>query len=192
MKVTVFGGALPRPGEPVYQMAYALGGMLARTGHIVLNGGYIGTMEAVSRGAFEEGGRVVGVTCDQIEAWRNIAPNDFLTEEVRFETLKQRLAYLMDECEAAVALPGGLGTLAEVALLWNEIAIDARPAVPIILVGIGWEETLEAFFANHGEYVRPKDRALLQFVPGVADVVPILERWQTAPGVPHTDESPTP
>jgi uncharacterized protein (TIGR00730 family) len=178
MKVTVFGGALPIAGDPVYEMAYALGGMLANAGHTVLNGGYIGTMEAVSRGAFEEGGRVVGVTCDQIEDWRKIAPNDFITDEVRFSTLKQRLAYLMDECEAAVALPGGLGTLVEISLLWNEIAIEAKPKVPIILIGIGWEETFESFFENLGVFVRPEDRALLQFAVSVTEVVPILERYQ--------------
>ena len=178
MKVTVFGGALPKVGDPVYEMAYTLGGMLADAGHTVLNGGYIGTMEAVSRGAFEAGGRVVGVTCDQIEDWRKIAPNDFITDEVRFSTLKERLGYLMDECEAAVALPGGLGTMVEISLLWNEIAIEARPKVPIILIGIGWEETFEAFFENLGEFVRPEDRALLQFVVSVAEVNPLLERYQ--------------
>jgi uncharacterized protein (TIGR00730 family) len=178
MKVTVFGGALPKAGEPVYEMAYALGGMLANAGHTVLNGGYIGTMEAVSRGAFEEGGRVVGVTCDQIEDWRKIAPNDFITNEVRFSTLKERLDYLMDQCEAAVALPGGLGTMVEISLLWNEIAIEAKPKVPIILVGIGWEETFEAFFDNLGEFVRKEDRELLQFVTSVTEVVPLLKIYQ--------------
>lgn len=39
--------------------------MLAERGHIVLNGGYIGTMEAVSRGAAEAGGHVIGVTCEE-------------------------------------------------------------------------------------------------------------------------------
>ena len=140
----------------------------------MINGGYIGTMEAVSKGAFEAGGHVIGATCEEIEKWRNAVPNDFLTEEERFKTLKQRLAYLMDACEAAVALPGGLGTMVEVSLMWNEIAIEARPKIPIILVGMGWEETFEAFFENLGEFVRPQDRELLQFVPTVGQVLPLL------------------
>lgn len=183
MKVTVFGGARPVEGDPTYQMAYELGELLAQAGHTVLNGGYIGTMEAVSRGAYEEGGHVIGATCDEIESWRDVAPNDYLTEEVRFETLKQRLAYLMDACEAAVVLPGGLGTMVELSLLWNEMAIDARPKVPLILVGIGWQETFEAFYANLGQFVREEDRALLSFVPDVDGVVPILEQFMEANGV---------
>ena len=182
MKVTVFGGASPKMGDPAYQMAYELGGLLAQAGHTVLNGGYIGTMEAVSRGAYEEGGTVIGVVCDEIETWRGATPNDFLTEELRFETLKQRLACLIDECEAAVVLPGGLGTMVELSLLWNELAIDARPKVPLILVGIGWQETFEAFYANLGQYVREKDRELLTFVPDVTGVIPILEQFQQANG----------
>lgn len=182
MKVTVFGGARPKPGDPTYQMAYELGAFLAQAGHTVLNGGYIGTMEAVSRGAYEEGGHVMGVTCDEIENWRDVAPNDYITEEVRFETLKQRLAFLMDAAEAAVALPGGLGTMVELSLMWNEIAIEARPRIPLILVGIGWQETFEAFFANLGTFVREEDRALLTFVSNVDGVIPVLEQFQMANG----------
>lgn len=182
MKVTVFGGARPVEGDPTYQMAYELGSLLAQAGHTVLNGGYVGTMEAVSRGAYEEGGHVVGVVCDEIENWRDVAPNDFLTEEVRFETLKQRLAYLMDACEAGVVLPGGLGTMVELSLLWNEIAIEAHPKVPLILVGIGWKETFEAFYANLGTFVREEDRALLSFVTNVDGVIPVLEQFQQVNG----------
>ena len=174
MKVAVFGGALPKPGDPVYELAYELGRLLALSGHAVLNGGYIGTMEAVSKGAYEEGGKVIGVTCDEIEDWRQIAPNDFLTDEVRFSTLKQRLDFLMTECQAAVALPGGLGTMVEISLLWNEIAIEAKPKIPLILVGMGWQETFEAFFENLGAFVRLEDRDLLQFVPTVEQVLPLL------------------
>ena len=182
MKVTVFGGARPKPGDPTYQMAYDLGALLAQSGHTVLNGGYIGTMEAVSRGAYEEGGQVIGVVCDEIEEWRKVAPNDYLTEEVRHETLKQRLAYLIDAAEAAVALPGGLGTMVELSLMWNEIAIEARPKIPLILIGIGWQETFEAFYANLGTFVREEDRELLTFVTDVDGVIPVLEQYQMTNG----------
>lgn len=176
MKVAVFGGALPISGDPVYEMAYDLGAALAKAGHRVINGGYIGTMEAVSKGAYEEGGVVVGVTCDEIEKWRKIEPNDYITEEVRCATLKERLAVIIDQCEAAVVLPGGLGTLAEAALLWNEIAIEAKPKVPMVFMGIGWEEVFESLFANMGEFIRAEDRALLHFVMTVPEVIPLLTR----------------
>lgn len=67
MNIAVFGGSQPKEGDPAYAEAYELGSLLAQAGHTVLTGGYIGTMEAVSRGAAEAGGHVIGVTCEEIE-----------------------------------------------------------------------------------------------------------------------------
>ncbi len=50
MKVSVFGAANTLPGEKAYQDAYLLGKILGEAGHTVLTGGYIGMMEATSRG----------------------------------------------------------------------------------------------------------------------------------------------
>ena len=70
MNITVFGGAQPKEGSAAYEEARELGKLLAERGHAVLTGGYMGTMEAVSRGASEAGGHVIGVTCEDIEEWR--------------------------------------------------------------------------------------------------------------------------
>ena len=67
MRISVFGGSSPKPGEIAYEQALLLGKLIGEAGYIVLTGGYIGTMEAVSRGTAEAGGHVIGVTCDQIE-----------------------------------------------------------------------------------------------------------------------------
>jgi predicted Rossmann-fold nucleotide-binding protein len=74
VRISVFGGSSPKPGEAAYDQAYQLGKLIGEAGFTVLTGGYIGTMEAISRGTAEAGGKVVGVTCDQIEAWRPVAP----------------------------------------------------------------------------------------------------------------------
>ncbi len=129
IRITVFGGSQPKPGDPVYQQALHLGELIASSGYIVLTGGYIGTMEAVSRGAAEAGGHVIGVTCDEIEAWRPVRPNPWLTEEMRFPTLRQRLFALVDNCDGALALPGGVGTLAEISLMWNQLS-DCNHSTP--------------------------------------------------------------
>ena len=47
MNITVFGGAQPKEGTPAYEEARELGALLAQSGHAVLTGGYMGTMEAV-------------------------------------------------------------------------------------------------------------------------------------------------
>ena len=55
MNITVFGGAQPKEGSQAYEEARELGALLAQRGHVILTGGYMGTMEAVSRGAHEAG-----------------------------------------------------------------------------------------------------------------------------------------
>jgi uncharacterized protein (TIGR00725 family) len=101
MKVSVFGGSQPKEDSTAYAEARELGKLLAERGHTVLTGGYIGVMEAVSRGAHEAGGHVIGVTCEDIEVWRPIKANSWVKEEIRKKTLVERLHTLIHECDAA-------------------------------------------------------------------------------------------
>ena len=68
--ITVFGGSQPLPGGDAYLEGQRLGRLIASNHWEVLTGGYVGAMEAVSRGAGEAGGHVIGVTCEEIENWR--------------------------------------------------------------------------------------------------------------------------
>jgi len=176
MNVTIFGGSQPKPGSPAYAEAFQLGQRLAEAGHAVLTGGYIGTMEAVSRGASEAGGHVIGVTCEDIENWRKIGANQWVKEERRFKTLQERLNGLIDGCDAALALPGGPGTLAEIALIWNLMIVEALPRRPLILVGRGWQSMLDQAYAEMGEYFSENQRLLVQFAPDVETAVQLLEK----------------
>ena len=166
-RITVFGGAQPHPGDPAYQEALQLGQLLGRAGYTVLTGGYIGTMEAVSRGAAEAGGHVIGVTCEEIESWRAVRPNPWVIEEMRFPTLRQRLFALIENCDAALALAGGVGTLTEVALMWNQLVINALPPRPLIAIGPGWQATFQQFFTSFGSYMPPSQRHWLALAPDI-------------------------
>ncbi len=176
MQVTVFGSALPKPDEPAYQTAMTLGRLLAGDGHTVLTGGYYGTMEAVSRGAAEAGGHVIGVTCVEIERWREVTANAWVKEEWQRSTLQDRLMTLIDHCEAAIALPGGVGTLLEVSMMWNRLVIKSITPRPLILVGPGWKITMENFLTHHGAYVLVEDRRFLTFVDTIEEAVEKLHR----------------
>jgi uncharacterized protein (TIGR00730 family) len=175
MNITVFGGSHPQPGSPAYQEAYELGRLLATAGHAVLTGGYVGTMEAVSRGAAEAGGHVIGVTCDEVESWRKVKKNAWVQEERRFNTLEQRLSELVHACDAAIALPGGPGTLTEIGLTWNLMIVDSMPRKPLILVGAGWKAVFEEMFHSLGDVTPPAQRELLQFVPDIQSAIVILK-----------------
>jgi uncharacterized protein (TIGR00730 family) len=173
--VSVFGGAETNPGEALYQEAYQLGVILGKAGYTVLNGGYIGVMEAVSRGAFETGGHVIGITCDEIEAWRPIKPNPWIHEEYRFPTIRQRLFALIDRCDAAIVFPGGIGTLGELAVMWSQLQIGAITPRPLIILGSDWKNTLEAFFQYLGRYVNQQHRHWLIFCNDINEAFAILE-----------------
>lgn len=167
MNISVFGGSQPHPGDASYQQAYDLGKRLAQAGHAVLTGGYIGTMEAVSRGAAEAGGHVVGVTCAEIEDWRKVKANPWVKEERHFNTLRERLGELIDGCDGAIALPGGPGTLVEISLTWNLLIVQALPPRPLILIGDGWQKVMDTFLQNLGTYIAEHDRVWLRFAPDV-------------------------
>lgn len=185
MNVTVFGGSHPQPGSPAYQEACEIGRLLAQAGHAVLTGGYIGTMEAVSRGAAEAGGHVIGVTCDEIERWRAVRANEWVKEERRFATLQERLNELVLACEAAIALPGGPGTLTEIALSWNLMIVASMPPKPLILTGAGWRSVFDRFFEAFSEYMPVNQREYVQFAPDVQTAVELLKDLYTKDTKPH-------
>ena len=175
MNVTIFGGSQPQPGSPAYVQAYELGKLLALAGHTVLTGGYMGTMEAASRGANEAGGHVIGVTCADIEAWRGSSANAWVQEERRFATLQERLNELILACDAAIALPGGPGTLAEIALTWNLMVVASIQPKPLILVGESWKTILDTFFSKLDGYIPEKQRSFLSFAANVQEAEKLLD-----------------
>jgi predicted Rossmann-fold nucleotide-binding protein len=86
----------------------------------------------------------------------------------------ERLEQLVSDCDAAIALPGGPGTLTEIALAWNLMIVGARRRRPLILVGDGWQSVFDQFLAQLGEYTPEVQRGLLQFAPDVQTAVRLL------------------
>ena len=172
--VSVFGGSAPRAGTQPYEDARALGALLAQSGWTVATGGYTGVMEAASRGACEAGGHVIGVTCGLIESWRGLRANEWVREEKRFDTLRERLNYLVEFCDAAIALPGGIGTLSEVALTWSLLQTGEIKAKPLILLGQVWHATITAFLREGGVYLHAGDEKLVYMAADAQDALRAL------------------
>jgi uncharacterized protein (TIGR00730 family) len=172
MIVTVYGSNSPQDGEAEYEQARALGRLLAQQGYVVATGGYAGTMEAASRGAKEAGGHVIGVTTSLFDGIR-LSANPYLDEEIKLPTLFQRLHRLVTLAEAWVALPGGIGTLSEVALTWSLLQVGELPRHPFVLVGAMWRKTIGEFAGDY--HVRPQFRRLIQYVDTVEQVLPLLK-----------------
>jgi len=174
LRISVFGASTPQPLDPAYEEAQRLGTLLGIAGYTVLTGGYGGTMEAVSRGAAEAGSHVIGVTCEEIETWRPGGANAWVEEEIRLQTLKDRMHTLIEQCDGALALPGGIGTLAEVAVMWSNLQTGIITPRPLILIGRGWQDTFSRLFELHDKYILTSYRELLIFANQVEEGFGIL------------------
>lgn len=139
--VTIFGTGRARPGDVAYSLAYTTGKLLARAGFTIANGGYGGTMLAAAKGAAEAGGKTIGVTCSALPA---STANEYISEEIVTETLDERLDTLIKLGQGYAVLPGGTGTLLELAKVWelkNKGFLGAHK--PIILIGSFWQPLVD-------------------------------------------------
>ncbi|HEX3049971.1 MAG TPA: LOG family protein [Aggregatilineaceae bacterium] len=176
--VAVFGSAGVTPETDDWKIAYTLGQQLAQAGYVVLSGGYSGVMEACSQGACEIGGHVVGTSVALFES-RGLRVNGFVREEVAFETLRDRLFFLVQKPDAFVVLRGGVGTLSEISLVWSLLQVGELAARPFVLVGPMWRSVVDVF-AQHAA-ISPNDLRWLTLVDTVDQVVPALGTWWAAP-----------
>jgi uncharacterized protein (TIGR00730 family) len=173
--VSVYGSSAPQPGEDGYELAHRLGRELAGAGYTVMTGGYAGTMEAVSRGAHEAGGHVIGVTARLFDAMGHEA-NSYIDEEIAYDTLAERLLHLVTRSDAAVALPGGVGTLSEVALTWSLLQTGEITPRPFVLLGEWWDAWMRAYYGE-GQYIREQHLHLFQVARTPQQAVTMLRNW---------------
>lgn len=131
--VTVFGSArIRRDDHPYYVMGRELGKGLSRLGFTVMTGGGPGLMEAANRGAREAGGRSVG--CN-IQLPVEQEANAYLDKLVTCRYFFVRKVLLFKYSYAFVALPGGLGTLDELAEALTLIQTKKILHFPVVLMG---------------------------------------------------------
>jgi uncharacterized protein (TIGR00730 family) len=175
--ISVFGGSSPQPGSSAYQYAQDVGRLLAQKGFAVSTGGYSGTMSAVSQGASDAGGYVIGVTSDQIEMFRPLGPNQWVQEEIRYKTLQDRLIHLVRKNDGIIVLPGGIGTLSEMALAWSYLQVGEMAARPLVLLGSQWRDTINNFIDP--KYLRQEHLQLLQFFDSPKQAVEFIVKYQT-------------
>lgn len=172
--ISVFGANASAPGSADYEAARDLGRRLAKLGMVVQTGGYGGIMEAASRGASEAGGHVIGVTCTLFEETLALRANHWVHEEIKQPTLRTRVVYLVEHCDGIVVMPGGIGTLSELALAWSFMQVGEIPRKPFIAVGGQWQRTLAAFV--NANYIAARDLELLTLVRTPVEAVRLLQQ----------------
>jgi uncharacterized protein (TIGR00730 family) len=139
--ISIFGTGKAQEGDYAYKIAEKTGRLLAQAGFTIANGGYGGTMTAAAKGASEAGGEVIGVTCS---AFKNSRPNQYITHEIVTNSLDERLDTLIELGQAYMVLPGGTGTLLEMAKVWElKNKGFLKEQKPIILIGEFWKPLVE-------------------------------------------------
>ena len=142
--VTIFGGSRCGENSSEYKEAERLGANLAEAGFTICTGGYLGVMEAASRGAREKGGRVFGIVMNQFKS----EPNRYLTDKVASSHFYERLQNLIERSVGFVALRGGMGTVTEISLVWNKLQTGVINRRPLVLLGECWKPVVECWKEN--------------------------------------------
>jgi hypothetical protein len=137
--ITIFGSSIPKQAEPEYETAYKLGTKLAAIGYNVCTGGYQGIMDAVSKGAVENGGEAIGIT---VNLWGAV-PTKYLTKEVQCGTMFERITKLVETGDGYVFLQGGTGTLLELAVLWELMNKNLLSIKPAACHSVMWKNIVE-------------------------------------------------
>ena len=137
--ITVFGSSQPHPGDEEYETAYQLGKIFGGAGFGVCTGGYQGIMNAVSKGASEEGQEAIGVTVNSFSA----KVSEYLSKQVRCKSLFERIEKLIEFGDAFVILRGGTGTLVELSMIWEMINKKLLDDKPIACHGKMWKGLID-------------------------------------------------
>jgi uncharacterized protein (TIGR00730 family) len=143
--IAVYGSSSITQDSVTAKAAEKMGKRLVEAGYSISNGGYMGVMEAASRGAKEANGEVIGVTC---RSFSKRSPNPYLTKEIDTADLPERISTLMNISDGYIVLDGGIGTLAELLLAWNLLVLGGSK--PVIVVGESLRKSVYAM-AEHTE-----------------------------------------
>jgi uncharacterized protein (TIGR00730 family) len=139
--VTIFGSARAKKGDELYTTAYELAKVLGRNKFNVITGGGPGVMEAVNKGAKEEGAQSVGIN---IELPFEQKPNPYITVPLSFKYFFIRKVMFIKYAIAYIVLPGGFGTLDEFFEAITLIQTNKIRPFPVILVGSDfWKSLVE-------------------------------------------------
>lgn len=166
--VTIFGGSKCSENSLEYGQSKEVGAKLAEAGYTICTGGYLGVMEAASRGAREKGGRVLGIVMNQFKS----EPNRFLTDKVATDHFYDRLQNLIIRSVGFIAIRGGMGTVTEISLVWNKLQTGVIAPRPLVLLGDCWKNVVECWQENL--VVSNEDVSFLNFADTAEDAVSII------------------
>ena len=173
--VTIFGSARVAPGSRYYEMARQMGQESSRLGFTLMTGGGPGIMQAGNQGAYEVGGRSIGVN---IELPFEQHLNPYVHRSLTMRHFFTRKVVLVKYSYAFIVMPGGAGTMDEMFETMTLIQTGKLKGFPIILMGKDYWQPLMDFvykMADEG-MISADDPELIFFTDDVGAAVAHLQR----------------
>lgn len=169
--VSIFGSArLPENGKWC-KLAEKLGFLLAQNGHAVISGGGPSIMQAANKGAYEAGGRSIGLN---IELPHEQHINPYVTDSIEFHYFFARKVMLTIASKVYVYFPGGFGTLDEFSEILILMQEGKMPKMPMFLIGKSFWKPLDKYFENKMQKlgtINAKDRKIYTITDDITEVV---------------------
>ena len=168
--VAIFGSHKEERGSRFYRDAEELASMVVKKGYGVVTGAGGGIMEAANKGAFESGGRSIGLN---IQIPTEQQPNDYLSKLLQFRYFFTRKMMFITFSKAYVFFPGGYGTLdelTEVLTLTQTRKIKRRP---VILYG-------KEFWSGFDGWIRSSMLSTGKIYPGDERIYTMVDSPQEA------------
>ncbi len=168
--VTVFGSARFKEGHPYYKEACEVGKAIAGMGFTTMTGGGPGIMEAANRGAFENGGRSVGVN---IELPHEQFPNPYMHTHVTLKYFFVRKVLLLKYSYAFVVMPGGWGTMDELFETLTLVQTGIIHDFPVVLIGKDYYSQLIDYlhFMEEQGTISPEDLKLVLLTDDIQEAM---------------------
>jgi uncharacterized protein (TIGR00730 family) len=136
-RVAIFGSARAQPGTFVYEEVKRAASAFAAMGCDIVTGGGPGLMQAANEGARLAG--APGSMGIRVELPFEQNVNPFVEQAFEHETFFTRLHHFVIASDAFVVVPGGIGTVLEMLMIWQLLQVQHVRDVPLILVGKMWE-----------------------------------------------------
>src|SRR6186713_3314453 len=136
-RVAIFGSARAQPGTFVYEEVKRAAAAFAHMGCDIVTGGGPGLMQAANEGAASAGVDVksMGIRVD-LPFEQDVNP--FVAQAFEHKTFFTRLQHFVIASDAFVVVPGGIGTVLEMLMIWQLLQVRHVENVPLILVGKMW------------------------------------------------------
>jgi uncharacterized protein (TIGR00730 family) len=164
--VSIFGSARTPNDNKYYKIAEEIARLLTDRGYGVISGGGPGIMEAANKGAYENGGKSVGLN---IELPFEQFHNKYIDRDkvLEFDYFFIRKVMFMKYSQGFIVLPGGFGTMDEMFEAITLIQTGKIARFPIVLVGSEYWGGLMHWVENHmldAKNISPEDLNLYQIV----------------------------